>query len=192
LNDVTVQRLAHRIREIRLKRGMTLQEVAASAGFSKGLLSKVETGVVSPPIATLAKLADALDIALGEFFEGAQEDESVCYFPREKRVDGRGRLSAYNYKYEPLVSGRIRRDMQPMIITADGKTSRFKLMDHPGEQFIYMLEGEMDYVLGEKTYTIRAEDCLYFDARKLHGPKMKKHQKARYLVVFTQGSHRSS
>lgn len=192
MNDVTVQRLGHRIREIRLQRGMTLQEVAASAGFSKGLLSKVETGVVSPPIATLAKLADALHIGVGEFFEGAHEDESVCYFPREKRGDARGRLSAYNYKYEPLVSGRSRREMQPMIITADGKTCRFKLMDHPGEQFIYMLEGEMDYVLGDKTYTVRPEDCLYFDARKLHGPKMKKNQKARYLVVFTQGSHRSS
>ena len=73
-----------------------------------------------------------------------------------------------------------------MIINVDGKTYKFKLMDHSGEQFIYMIEGEMDYVVGEKVYTVRPEDCLYFDARQLHGPQLKKHQKARYLVVFSE------
>jgi len=58
-------------------------------------------------------------------------------------------------------------------------------MDHAGEQFIYMLDGEMDYVVGDQVFAVQAEDCLYFDARLLHGPKLKKNQKARYLVVFS-------
>ena len=165
---------------------MTLQEVAAAAGFSKGLLSKIETGVVSPPIATLAKVSEALDISIGELFDGAEVDEGISFFPKDSRQDYRGRLSAFNYKYELLIRGRKRRDMQPMIINVDGKTYKFKLMDHSGEQFIYMIEGEMDYVVGEKVYTVRPEDCLYFDARQLHGPQLKKHQKARYLVVFSE------
>lgn len=185
MNDVTVQRLAHRIRELRSERGLTLQQVAESAGFSKGLLSKIETGVVSPPIATLAKLAEALDIPIGEFFDSDEENDSVCFFPKDKRQDYRGRLSAFNYKYELLIRGRKKRDMQPMIISVDAKTYKFNLMDHSGEQFIYMLEGEMDYVVGDKVYTVGPADCLYFDARQLHGPKLKKHQKARYLVVFS-------
>ena len=166
---------------------MTLQEVAVSAGFSKGLLSKIETGVVSPPVATLAKLAEALNISIGEFFDEEEEDEGTRFFPREERKEHRGRLSAFNYKYELLIRGRKKRDMQPMIINVDGKTYKFKLMDHSGEQFIYMIEGEMEYVVGGNVYTIRPEDCLYFDARQLHGPKLKKHQKARYLVVFSEG-----
>lgn len=165
---------------------MTLQEVASRVGFSKGLLSKIETGIVSPPIATLAKLAEAFDVSIGEFFDGSDDDEAVCFFPKENRRDYRGRLSAYNYKYELLVRGRKRRDMQPMVIAVDGRTYRFKLMDHSGEQFVYMLEGEMDYVVGDRVYTVHPEDCLYFDARLLHGPKLKKNQKARYLVVFSE------
>lgn len=164
---------------------MTLQDVAAAAGFSKGLLSKIENGVVSPPVATLAKLADAFDVPIGEFFDAAAGEEETVYFPKSVRQEVRGRLSSYNYKYELLLRGRKRRDMQPMIVSVDGRNYKFKLMDHSGEQFIYMLEGEMDYVVGDKVFIVRAEDCLYFDARLLHGPRLKKNQKARYLVVFS-------
>ena len=182
--------MASRIRELRRERGLTLQEVAEIAGFSKGLLSKIETGSVSPPIATLSKLADALDLPIGEFFDGQEPDDSVSFFPKESREDYRGRLSSHHYKYELLVRGRKHRDMQPLVISVDGKTYRFKLMDHSGEQFVYMLEGEMDYIVGDKVFNVRPEDCLYFDARQLHGPKLKKNQKARYLVVFSGQNRR--
>ena len=165
---------------------MTLQEVAESAGFSKGLLSKIETGVVSPPIATLAKLSAALEVSIGEFFDALPDgDDKLIFFPKSKRQQVRGRLSSYNYRYELCVRGHKKRDMQPMIISVEGRTYKFKLMDHSGEQFIYMIEGQMDYVVGNKTYTLGPEDCLYFDARLLHGPRLKRTQKARYLVVFS-------
>ena len=185
MSEITLQKLARRIREVRQNRGMTLQDVAQSAGFSKGLLSKIETGVVSPPVATLAKLAESLDIPIGEFFAGPEDADEVCFYPQKDRQEIRGRLSSYNYRYELLVRGRKRRDMQPMIVSVDGRTYKFKLMDHSGEQFIYMLEGQMDYVVGDDTFNVSAGDCLYFDARRLHGPKLKKDQKARYLVVFS-------
>jgi transcriptional regulator with XRE-family HTH domain len=186
LNDLTVQRLARTIRELRTERGLTLQQVAERTGFSKGLLSKIETGIVSPPIATLAKLAEVLDVPIGEFFESPPDtDEAQVFFPRECRREVRGRLSSHNYHYELLIRGRKRRDMQPMLITVDAKTYKSKLVDHSGEQFIYMLEGEMDYVVGEKIFTVKPGDCLYFDAHQLHGAKLRKHQKATYLVVFS-------
>jgi len=186
LSDLTVQRLARRIRELRTERGLTLQNVAESAGFSKGLLSKIETGVVSPPIATLAKLAEVFDVPIGEFFEiPPVSDDAEVFFPRSTRREVRGRLSSHNYHYELLVHGRRRRDMQAMLITVDAKTYKSKLVDHAGEQFIYLLEGEMDYVVGDRVFTVKPGDCLYFDARQLHGAKLRKHQKATYLVVFS-------
>jgi transcriptional regulator with XRE-family HTH domain len=190
LSDLTVQRLARRIRELRQQRGLTLQAVAGTAGFSKGLLSKIETGVVSPPVATLAKLSEALGVPIGELFDGQGPEGEVTFFPKESREGVRGRLSSFNYKYELLVRGHKNRDMQPMMISVDGRSYKFKLMDHSGEQFVYMLEGEMDYVVGDKVFTVRPDDCLYFDAQQLHGPKLKKNQKARYLVIFSDRSRR--
>ena len=137
MSDLTVQRLAFRIRELRQRRGLTLQEVAGTAGFSKGLLSKIETGVVSPPIATLAKLAEALNVPIGELFDGQAPDDEIVFFPKESREDVRGRLSSFNYKYDLLVRGRKSRDMQPMMISVDGRTYKFKLMDHSGDCLLY-------------------------------------------------------
>ena len=152
---------------------------------SKGLLSKIETCNVSPPIGTLSKLAAALGVPIGEFFETDNSDPGIVFFPKSKRQIVRGRRTSLNYEYELLVTGRKRREMQPMIVSIDGRKYRFGLQDHAGEQFILMLEGEMEYIIGEKSYTVRPGDCLYSDSRIPHGPKLRTNQKARYLVVHT-------
>ncbi|MEW5979326.1 MAG: cupin domain-containing protein [Acidobacteriota bacterium] len=185
MSEVTEHRLARRIKGLRAARSMTLQQVSELAGFSPGMLSKIENALVSPSIATLAKLAEALDVPISEFFEGDQ-DAGTVFFPQSKRQTSPGRRSAMNYQYELLAPGRRRRDMQPMVVTLDGRTFKFALQDHRGEQFIYMLEGEMEYVVGDKTYSVREGDSLYFDARIPHGPKIPKNQKARYIVVFSE------
>jgi transcriptional regulator with XRE-family HTH domain len=185
LSGVTEHRLARQIKTLRMARSMTLQQVSELAGFSRGMLSKIENAVVSPSIATLAKLAEALDVPISEFFESEGDDPGIVFFPKNKRQNAKGRRSAMNYAYELLAPGRRRRDMQPMVVSIDGKTFKFALQDHSGEQFVYMLEGEMDYVVGDKTYTVRPGDTLYFDARTPHGPKVQKNQKARYIVVFS-------
>jgi transcriptional regulator with XRE-family HTH domain len=183
--EVTEHRLARRIKALRAARSMTLQQVSELAGCSRGMLSKIENAIVSPSIATLAKLAEALDVTISEFFEG-DENAGTVFFPKSSRQSSRGRRSAMNYQYELLAPGRRRRDMQPMIVALDGKTYKFALQDHRGEQFVYMLEGEMQYVVGDKTYSVGEGDSLYFDARIPHGPKIKRNQKARYVVVFSE------
>ena len=178
--------IARRVRQFRSARNMTLQEVSDLTGLSKGLLSKIENCVVSPPIATLAKLAKALGVDIGDFFDSDEVDPGTVFFPKNKRKTVNGRRSQLNYAYELLVPGRKRRDMQPMIVSTDGKNCKFVLQEHPGEQFVFMLEGAMEYVVGDKTYTVLPEDCLYFDARVPHGPKLQGTQRARYLVVFSK------
>lgn len=185
MREVTEYRLAKRIKELRKSRNMTLRQVSELVGFSKGLLSKVENCVVSPPIATLVKLADALDVPIGEFFESENHDDQLVFFPKNKRKPTRGRRSSLNYVYELLAPGRRRRDMDPMTVAIDGKTYKFALQQHSGEQFVYLLDGEMDYVVGDKTYLVQADDALYFQASQPHGPKLKKNQKARYIVVLS-------
>ena len=185
MKDATGVRLAQRIREMRTARGLTLQEVSDSVGFSRGLLSKIENCVVSPPVSTLAKLAEALDVPIGEFFE-VDGQETTIFFPKESRKRSPGRRSSMSYTYELLTPSRGRRQMQSMLVSVDGKTYKFALQDHPGEQFVFLLEGEMDYIVGDKQYSMQPEDCLYFDGRVSHGPKLNANQRARYLVVFTE------
>lgn len=184
-NEVIEYQIARRVRRLRAARELTLKDLSDLTGLSKGLLSKIENCNVSPPIGTLSKLATALGVPIGEFFEEDDSEPGIVFFPKSKRQIVRGRRSSLNYEYELLVTGRKRREMQPMVVSINGRTYRFGLQEHPGEQFILMLEGEMEYIVGDKSYTVKPGDCLYSDSRVPHGPKLQKNQKARYLVVHT-------
>ena len=183
--NIIEHQIARSIRQLRSSRGMTLKQVSDLTGLSKGLLSKIENCIVSPPIGTLSKVAKALDVPIGQFFDMDGLDPGTVFFPKSKRKTVQGRRSYLNYEYELLVHGRGRRDMNPMIVLAHGKNYKFGLQEHPGEQFIFVLEGSMDYVVGDTTYSLKPEDCLYHDARLPHGPKLSKDEKVRYLVVHS-------
>ena len=185
MEGVIEHQIAQRIRQLRRDRSMTLRELSEATGFSKGLLSKIENCIVSPPIGTLSKLAKALDVPIGGFFEVNDTQPGTVFFPKEKRKKVQSRRSSLNYQYELLAPGRGKRDMQAMLVTIDGSKSKFGLQQHPGEQFIFMLEGAMHYVAGTDSYEVTPGDVLYFDARLPHGPKLNKNQKARYIVVHT-------
>ena len=185
LDEVIAHHIARRVRQVRNARGMTLRELASVTALSTGLLSKIENCNVSPPIGTLSKLARGLSVSIGEFFDIDDPDPGRVYFPKNTRQVVAGRRTSLNYEYELLISGRKKRDMQPMVVSIDGRTYKFGLQEHQGEQFMLMLAGSMDYVVGDKRYSVLPDDCLYFDARIPHGPKLNKAQRARYLVVHT-------
>jgi transcriptional regulator with XRE-family HTH domain len=185
IEGIIEHHIAQRLRQLRHDRNLTLQQLSEATGFSKGLLSKIENCIVSPPIGTLSKLAQALEVHIGEFFDTNDNQPGRVYFPKEKRKRVQSRRSSLNYQYDLLAPGKKRRDMQPMLVTIEGRTSGFGLQQHPGQQFIFMLEGEMQYVVGNDSYDVRPEDVLYFDARIPHGPRLNKNQRACYIVVHT-------
>lgn len=186
--EIAEQLIATRIREARRTRKMTLEKVAAKTGLSKGFLSRVEGCKVSISIAALSRLASALGVPLGEFFDTEEANADIVFVPRGSGGEVRGEAPKLPYNYEVLVPRRGARQMQPVMISIYGRHTKFELRRHPGEQFIYMMEGELDYVCGNEDFTLHPGDCLYFNARIPHGPKAKRNQKARYLAVFTSST----
>ena len=192
--DMAEHQIARRIRDLRKRYRMTLQQVAEKAGLSKSFLSKVERSSVSISIAALARVANALGVALGEFFEDEESRLDAIYVPKQQRRVVTGNGQALPYHYEMLLPRRGARQMQAAIISMDGARTKFELREHPGEQFLFMMEGSMDYICGGQEFTLRPGDCLYFRANIPHGPKLTAKQRVSYLVVFTtenSGRHRS-
>jgi transcriptional regulator with XRE-family HTH domain len=188
--EIAEQVIAQRIRELRQRHRLTLQQVSEKAGLSKSFLSKVERCNVSISVAALSRLATGFGVSLGEFFDTEEPDSDVIYVPSGGGRSIGGTKPKLPYEYEVLVPRRGVRQMQPVMISVNGRTTKFELREHPGEQFIFMLEGEINYVCGNREFTLRVGDCLYFNARMSHGPKPKRNQKARYLAVFTSESPR--
>ena len=181
------QLLAKRIKEMRQSRGMTLEQVGKIAGLSKSLLSKVENCQVSPPISTLSRIASALSVPIGYFFEEELRQHLAVFVRREDRQRVSSNRHGPDYSYEHLAHGSLMpRLMEPFVITLDDDVqAEPTLYDHPGEEFILVLEGEMEYMLGSEVYHMTVGDSMYLDARVPHGPKQISGKKVVYLAIFT-------
>jgi len=178
------QMIARQIRRIRNEKGLTLEEVAKRTGFTKGLLSKIENNKVSPPVSTLATIARALNVSMGDFFSPAdlqqikivRSEERLLYYP-ENLPKGQ--------KIENLISGFQRQKMEPIIMTIeDADSYEIKFYNHPGQEFIFVLEGSMGYHYRDEELILNEGDCLYFDAENLHGPLPIRGQRVEYLSVL--------
>lgn len=176
--------LAKRIRGLRVERELTLDEVARRTGLSKSLLSKIENSKVSPPVSTLAKIAAAYNVSLSDFFAQA-DTEQIKLVRRQERVRYNPEDQRGGHTIETLMSGFRRQKIEPLMIWIDDPRGyTVKYYNHPGHEFILVLEGGMDYAYGDQRFSLEEGDALYFNAETLHGPLPRKNQAVRYISVL--------
>lgn len=184
--DRSLERLVGaQIRALRQALGLKLADLAATAGLSAGMLSKVETGQTSPSLATLQALAQALNIPLASFFTkfDAKSDATFVRAGEGLTIERRG--SAKGHKYQLLGHG-LRADVgvEPYLITLDKGSDAYPIFEHDGFEFLYMLEGALTYTHGDRTYRMEPGDSLFFDSAIPHGPLELRRLPAVYLSVI--------
>ena len=173
------------VRATRLSLGMTIAELAKAASLSVGMLSKIENGQTSPSLSTLQSLAGALNVPVGAFFARYDEkrDASFVKAGHGLAIDRRG--SAKGHLYQLLGHGvRAPVRVEPFLITLDEGSDTFPIFRHAGVEFLYMIEGEVTYRHGDRTYRMEPGDSLFFDAEALHGPAILHRLPAIYLSII--------
>jgi transcriptional regulator with XRE-family HTH domain len=156
------------IRKIRTQQNRTQQEIADSSGFTKSLISKIENGVVVPPVATLSRIAQALGVAVSVLME--EGDGSGCgYTQADQAENGCHAKTEKGYEFYPYSAEMTNKKMQPCLVVAQKGQVIPHSLSHSGEEFIYMLEGEMKLRIGDAEYRMRPGDTMYFDALQGHG-----------------------
>jgi transcriptional regulator with XRE-family HTH domain len=183
LLERAIGREVHSFRE---KLGLTISELAKSAGISAGMLSKIENGQTSPSLSTLQSLAQSLNVPVTALFKGFDEERDAVHVKAGQglTIERRGTRAGHQYQllgHTP--SGSL--VVEPYLITLTEQTDVFPIFQHAGLEFIYMLEGEMVYRHGSETYTLLPGDSLYFDADAPHGPDVLKQLPAIFLSVIT-------
>ncbi len=178
-------RLGPRIRELRQQRRMTLRHLADKAGLSTALLSKVENNVVSPTIPTLWKICEGLDVRVGYFFqEGGQGSRDYVITRKDKRPVVFREGSKHGYMYESLAYGKPDHAMEPFVVTvAPGERRGGKLFNHAGDELVYVLDGRVEFVLGELSFVLDAGDSVYFNSERPHRLQALDGREARTLQV---------
>jgi transcriptional regulator with XRE-family HTH domain len=163
--------IARRAREYRKHLGLTVSQLAENAGVSKGMLSKIENGLSSPSLATLARLAAALSVPVTAFFRGLEEEREALYVKAGQGLDIVREGTRTGHRYQMLGSSRGQhRRVEPVLVTLLERSEVFPLFQHPGTEFLYMLTGVMEYGYGSRRYTLEPGDALELDGEVAHGP----------------------
>lgn len=177
--------IGREVREFRKKINMTVAELAKLAGLSAGMLSKIENGMTSPSLATLQALSRALHVPVTAFFRKYEEERDATFVKSGQglTIERRGTRAGHQYQ---LLGHTMRKRIavEPYMITLTADSDVFPLFQHAGIEFLYMLEGEVGYRHGDKTYTLTPGDSLYFDADVPHGPEELRKLPIRFLSVI--------
>ena len=180
------EQIAFKIRSLRRKAGLTLEELAKRTGLSKGLLSKIENHKTSPPIATLAKIADGLAAPLASFFdEDSRPPEPLSLVRRTKRQMAVGPVvKSGPYNYYSLTRLKQRRCLEPLIVIFEPGTRPISdRVDHPGEELIYVLKGRLKLFYGRSEYVLEPGDAVHFDPSVPHKASALDGVQAECLIV---------
>jgi transcriptional regulator with XRE-family HTH domain len=180
--------IGREVRAYRLARRITVTQLAAQTGLSIGMLSKIENGQTSPSLTTLQALADALNVPLTAFFRRYEENREAVHTPAGAgvEIEREGTRAGHQYKLLGHLTTRSGDVMvEPYLITLTDDSDRFPTFQHDGVELIYVLEGEVTYRHGDRTYPLRAGDTLFFDADAPHGPEDLVTLPVRFLSVIS-------
>lgn len=186
-HEVKALHIGKKIRELRKRAGLVLQDLSNRTGLSKALLSQVEKEVVSPPIATLLKISKALHVSIGFFFQDGDPEEKVVLVRRNesKVIDSRhfGRETG-GYYYEALAYKKLRKHMEPFLVELKRKhAAELSYFSHEGEEFIYLLKGRLEFRTQTERFVLEPGDSLYFESSLPHAYRALGRENAKALTV---------
>ena len=182
--------ISQNIRSIRQSQKMTVEQLAAKSGFSKGFISQVENFRVTPSLKALDKIAAALGLNLGDLFQekGPQQEYSFGHWDEGEEVI-RDDYLRFGIRYFALAYRQIGRQINPFMVEYTPADEERDFLMHDTEEFFLLLEGEIEFRLFDSSNTriMRQGDTLYMKANiphqvRLHGSC----SFARALIVYSQ------
>jgi mannose-6-phosphate isomerase-like protein (cupin superfamily) len=166
-----------KIRKERLKKKMSLDRVANETGFSVDYLKKVEGGKKIPPVGALLQIARALEIDSG-------------FFLKEQETSLRSRIKAFtkrteNYAYSTLTPGAENKHLKAFKVSIDAMTDHKGVgYHHEGEEFVYVLAGKIEVVVGDHINRLDVGDSLHFNSGIRHQLRNVGNEEAELIVVI--------
>jgi transcriptional regulator with XRE-family HTH domain len=176
-----------RLRQLRSERKLSLSALADVSGLNINTLSLIENDKVSPSVSTLQKLALALDVPVGSFFEVGVERKNIIF----QKAGRRPRVAFAHGALEDLGMELARRWAEPFVVTLEaGADSGETPILHTGLEFVYCLEGRIVYTIESQQYVLDPSDSLLFEARLPHRWQNTGVVSARSLLVLCPADER--
>jgi transcriptional regulator with XRE-family HTH domain len=181
------QHLGNFVRKYRLEQRLTLADVSARAGISRGMLSKIENGQTSASLSTLTKVARALGVTLSTMFSNYDVPVGGAQLVKAGQgieVVRRGTKKGHTYHLLAYDKGPTPQFFEPFLITITDKSEVFPRFEHSGIEFLYVIEGKIEYRHGQFTYLLEPGDSLTFRGEIAHGPERLVEVPIRFLAII--------
>lgn len=170
------------LKRIRVSQGMTLEELSNKCGYSKALISRVETGSVSPSLTSLMKMVTSLGLQLHDLFTSIEQSQASVI----RKGEGRKFFTEGESSTEYLATSITTKKMEPIKISAPSEYSTGEEpISHYGEQFLFVLSGRIEITTGEQTHKLSAGDSVYLAAGTPYSWKNPGKDTAEIISVIT-------
>lgn len=186
--------IGEKIKRLREGANLSEEELAERSGMDPAKLTRIEKDMISPALGDLVKICEGLGVRLGHFFDQgprklyslvrAEDAGSVTRFASKSGTE-------YGYEYRSLGSEKRERGMEPFLITCtpprdpEGDPVELEgLATHYGEEFIYVIEGEVEVQLQDQQFVLGPGDSLYYDSSVPHRVLHRGEGRSRVIAVF--------
>ena len=182
--------LGDRVRNAREMRGLTLQDLSSRTGIDMDALKRVESNEMIPPLGELIKLGKALETKMGYFISpGVDKPMTIVRADQRRPISRHGerRSERYGYSYESLAPEKANRSMEPFIVTLLPSDVE-EPSTHDGQEFLFVLEGQMMARVGGQTEFLGPGDAIYYDSSQPHLVRCVGSSETKILAVLYPGS----
>ncbi len=189
MSDNTI--VGKKIKSIRESKNISIDELSERSGLTTTQVTSIEESENLPSLAPLIKIARALGVRLGTFLDDNDELGPVVSRKGTKKESisfSGGAVNARTHmEYFSLAGHKAGRHIEPFVIDIlPDKDNKFTLSAHEGEEFIYVLEGEVEISYGKDIYTLAQGDSIFYDSIIEHHVHAKDGKAAKILaVVYT-------
>jgi transcriptional regulator with XRE-family HTH domain len=158
-----VQDLGRRLRALRNEQGLTLAQLGRRVGLSASYLSQIERGVSMPSLSRLTTIASALGVEIGHFFEDDVPSPCVVRFNHGHKLGSTADITIELLSAEPSD-----KEIQPYRVVCKPGASRDQPPTYPGEEFGFVLKGQLTVTVGEETFVLEAGDSIHYQTIQPH------------------------
>ena len=179
-----------RIRRVREERGLTIKDLSSRTGIDIDTLGRIELNKLIPALGQLVRLGRALDMKMGYFiYPGIDKLMTVVRKHERRPISRYGETKSieYGYFYECLAPEKADRLMEPFIVTLVPTTAE-EFSTHAGQEFLYVLEGELKVQVGDRVEFLKPGDAAYYDSNQPHLVRCAGTAQAKILAVLYTGS----
>ena len=181
-----ILKVGETVKEIREKKGLSLQDISQRTGLSPESLMEIEKGNISPPLGSIIKLAKALEMKMGYFISGAEDLPYTIVRKNDRKLISRfdsKKSQTYGYEFISLAPHKKDRHMEPFLVTLEPSDVE-EHSSHDGQEFIFVLEGIMEVHLGKDIHLLEPGDAIYYDSNVSHLVKCHGGEKTKIVAVL--------